>query len=134
MAQIMALVREAAGLSGGFPTRNQLPGKTHDKTKKNQTNSTPPIRLGVSMGTMQGPTGCGGQLPCRWKKSKKNLRIRTGPNAQQERRCVRFGIWTIPYNALAAKVAPRPRGGGTPGAFRVGFLHGFETAEPVLSL
>ena len=47
---------------------------------------------------------------------------------------VRFGIWTIPYNALAAKVAPRPRGGGTPGAFRVGFLHGFETAEPVLSL
>ena len=56
MAQIMALVREAAGLSGGFPTRNQLPGKTHDKTKKNQTNSTPPIRLGVSMGTMQGPT------------------------------------------------------------------------------
>ena len=67
-------------------------------------------------------------------KIKKILRIRTGPNAQQERRCVRFGIWTIPYNALAAKVAPRPRGGGTPGAVRVGFLHGSETAEPVLSL
>ena len=136
MAQIMALVREAAGLSGGFPTRNQLPGKTHDKTKKNQTNSTPPIRLGVSMGTMQGPTRVRPTAMSveKIKKNSADSDRSERPAASRNDVSVRFGIWTIPYNALAAKVAPRPRGGGTPGAFRVGFLHGFETAEPVLSL
>ena len=132
MAQIMALVREAAGLSGGFPTRNQLPGKTHDKTKKNQTNSTPPIRLGVSMGTMQGPTRVR-PTAMSVEKIKKNSADSSERPAGTTLRSFR-NRWTIPYNALAAKVAPRPRGGGTPGAFRVGFLHGFETAEPVLSL